>query len=227
MTSAENKRRLSAAEIADGLPDDFRHMPGQVMARYRVSDFAAAQALAATIGERAEDAGHHPDLLVGWGYLEVRLSSHDVGGITVRDLGLARQVSTAARDAGAHPEPGALQSVEWGLDTWASAEVLPFWRAILGYGEASGDVAEQDELTDPHERGGPTVWFQPTGQHGTPHQRFHPDIWVPVDEAKRRLGAALAAGGRLVSDAEAPSFWVLADPQDNRVCICTVQDRPT
>ena len=40
-----------------------------------------------------------------------------------------------------------------------------------------------------------------------------------------RIDAALAAGGTLVSDAEAPSFWVLADPQGNRACLCTWQDR--
>jgi len=226
MTTEEDRKRLTAQEIASSLPADFRHLPGQVMARYRLADFAAAQALAAVIGERAEEAGHHPDLLVGWGYVEVRVSSHDVGGITSRDVRLARQISAAAQAADAHPEPAALQIVDWGLDTWASAEVLPFWRAVLGYGETSGEIGDEDELVDPKGRGGPTVWFQQTSQHGTPHQRFHPDIWVPVDEAEHRLQAALAAGGRLVSDSEAPSFWVLADPQDNRVCICTVQDRP-
>jgi len=227
MTTEADKKRLTAPEIAAGLPDGFRHLPGRLMARYRLADFAAAQALAAAIGEHAEQAGHHPDLLVGWGYVEVRLSSHDVGGITARDLRLAGQISAAARDADAHPEPASLQIVDWGLDTWASAEVLPFWRAILGYGETTGDLIDEDELVDPKGRGGPTVWFQQTGQHGTPHQRFHPDVWVPVDEAERRLEAALAAGGRLVSDSEAPSFWVLADPQGNRACICTVQDRPS
>jgi pterin-4a-carbinolamine dehydratase len=40
-----------------------------------------------------------------------------------------------------------------------------------------------------------------------------------------RIDAALAAGGTLVSYAEAPSFWVLAGPQGNRACLCTWQDR--
>jgi 4a-hydroxytetrahydrobiopterin dehydratase len=219
--TADDKHKLSTEEIAAGMPSDFRHMPGQLMARYRVADFAAAQELADQIGRLAEEAGHHPDLLLGWGYLEVRLSSHDVGGITRRDLRLARQVSAAAGEAGAHPEPAALQVVDWGLDTWSDAAVLPFWRAILGY----GDAHHEGELVDPSGRGGPTVWFQDTDEHDTPRQRFHPDIWVPVDEAQPRIEAALAAGGTLVSDDRAPRFWVLADPQGNRVCICTVQQR--
>lgn len=218
---AEDKQRLDGEEIAAGLPDDFRHLPGQVIARYRVADFAAAQELAGAIGRLAEEADHHPDLLVGWGYVEVRLSSHDVGGVTRRDLRLARAVSAAAGEVGAHPEPRALLLVEWGLDTWAQAEVLPFWRAILGY----GDAHREGEINDPAGRGGPTVWFQDTEEHETPRQRFHPDIWVPVDEARARIGAALAAGGRLVSDERAPRFWVLADPQGNQACICTVEGR--
>jgi 4a-hydroxytetrahydrobiopterin dehydratase len=220
--SANDKQRLGVGEIADGLPQDFRHLPGHVMARYRVRDFASAQALAATVGGLAEAANHHPDLLVGWGYLEVRLSSHDVGGVTARDLRLAHQISAAALEADAHAEPGLLQIVDWGLDSWARAEVLPFWRALLGY---AGPTDDADELVDPDERGGPTMWFQETDRHDPPRQRFHPDVWVPADQARTRIDAALAAGGTLVSDAEAPSFWVLADPQGNRACVCTVLER--
>ena len=55
--------------------------------------------------------------------------------------------------------------------------------------------------------------------------RIHFDIVVPHDEAQRRLEASLAAGGTLVSDAEAPSFWILADREGNEICICTWQAR--
>ncbi|HVX53129.1 VOC family protein [Nocardioides sp.] len=219
-TAGQDREKLSVVEIGDGLPEDFRHLANHVAARYRTRDFVSAQALAAAIGEAAEEDNHHPDLLVGWGYVEARLASHDVGGVTRRDLRLAHRISALARDAGAHPEPGALQQVEWGLDTWADAEVLPFWRAILGYDES----VREHEAVDSTGRG-PTVWFQDTDEHETPRQRWHPDIWVPVDQAETRIAAALAAGGSLVDDSEAPSFWVLADPQGNRACICTVQDR--
>ena len=55
--------------------------------------------------------------------------------------------------------------------------------------------------------------------------RVHIDISVPHDQAQARLEAALAAGGRLLSDAEAPAFWVLADPEGNEACITTWQAR--
>ena len=45
------------------------------------------------------------------------------------------------------------------------------------------------------------------------------------DDAVARVEAALAAGGRLVSDDHARAFWVLADSEGNEVCVCTWQDR--
>jgi 4a-hydroxytetrahydrobiopterin dehydratase len=55
--------------------------------------------------------------------------------------------------------------------------------------------------------------------------RIHFDISVPHDEAPRRIEATLTAGGKLLSDAEAPAFWVLADPEGNEACITTWQGR--
>jgi 4a-hydroxytetrahydrobiopterin dehydratase len=46
----------------------------------------------------------------------------------------------------------------------------------------------------------------------------------PAD-ALHRAEAALAAGGRLLSDQRAPAFWVLADPEGNEVCVTTWQGR--
>ena len=55
--------------------------------------------------------------------------------------------------------------------------------------------------------------------------RIHFDLSVPHDEADRRVSAALAAGGVLVSDAHSPAFRVLADAEGNEVCVCTWQGR--
>jgi 4a-hydroxytetrahydrobiopterin dehydratase len=55
--------------------------------------------------------------------------------------------------------------------------------------------------------------------------RIHVDVIVPHDVADTRIAAAVAAGGRVISDARARAFWVLADPEGNEACICTWEDR--
>ena len=44
---------------------------------------------------------------------------------------------------------------------------------------------------------------------------------MPPEVAGERIAAGVAAGGRLVSDAEAPAFVVLADADGNKMCVCT------
>jgi len=71
----------------------------------------------------------------------------------------------------------------------------------------------------------PSLWFQGTDSEEPDRQRFHLDIVVPHDVAQERVAQAVAAGGRLVTDEFAPSFYVLADAEGNQVCVCTWQDR--
>ena len=49
----------------------------------------------------------------------------------------------------------------------------------------------------------------------TRRNRFHIDIYVPYDQVQVRIDAAFAAGARIVSDAHAPDWWTLADPEGN------------
>ena len=55
--------------------------------------------------------------------------------------------------------------------------------------------------------------------------RVHFDVWVAPELAEARIAAALAAGGRLVTDEFAPSWWVLADAEGNEVCVATALGR--
>jgi len=55
--------------------------------------------------------------------------------------------------------------------------------------------------------------------------RFHIDVSVAHDTAEQRVADALAAGGTLVTDDHARSWWVLADADGNEACVCTWQDR--
>ena len=56
-------------------------------------------------------------------------------------------------------------------------------------------------------------------------RQIHLDVWVPHDQAKARVAAAIAASGRLVTDAHAPSWWVLADAEGNEACVATRMGR--
>lgn len=55
----------------------------------------------------------------------------------------------------------------------------------------------------------------------TTRNRLHVDVSVPHDQAEARVAAALAAGGRLVTDQNAPTWWVLADAEGNEACVAT------
>ena len=79
------------------------------------------------------------------------------------------------------------------------------------------------ELVDP-DGSLPTLWFQPTAPHDEPRHasRRRPGA---SEVAPGQVEAALAAGGRLVSDERAPTFWVLADAEGNRACVTTWQGR--
>lgn len=65
---------------------------------FDLRSFKAALAFVNTVGELAERADHHPDILVEYSKVTLRLTSHDAGGVTQRDLRLARQVDAAFGD---------------------------------------------------------------------------------------------------------------------------------
>lgn len=183
-------------------------------------DFATGLKAVTAIGAAAEETDHHPDLNLRFTHLDVRLTSHDEGGVTQRDVSLARTITAVAAELGCSVSTAGLSRIEFGLDSPDSATIVAFWRAALGL--TSGD-GPGDEAVD-SSGALPTLWFQPSGVE-EPRQRWHPDVWVDPSEVQPRIDAALAAGGTLVDRSEAPAFWVLADPEGNRVCLCTWQDR--
>ncbi|QIX26122.1 4a-hydroxytetrahydrobiopterin dehydratase [Nocardioides sp. JQ2195] len=69
-------------------------------------DFATGLALVNEVGAAAEDANHHPDIDLRYGEVTIRLSSHDVGGVSERDVALARRISELAAGAGVKTTAG-------------------------------------------------------------------------------------------------------------------------
>jgi len=152
----------------------------------------------------------------------LRLQS-DFGGVTGRDVRLAHEVSGALAARGMPARPGAVQALEIAIDALDIPAVRPFWKAITGYvDEAGSELVEA--LVDPA-GSGPAIWFQQMDAPRPQRNHIHLDIDVPAEAASARIDAAIAAGGRLLSDDAAPAFWVLADPEGNEACICTWQGR--
>ncbi len=216
----DTRQTLTGPEIRAAGLADWRQLLQALHTRFATGSFVAGLELANAIGAAAEAANHHPDLDLRYPHLDVKLTSHDVGGVTQRDIDLAREISRIAAEQGVAARPGAVSVVELGLDTADRSAIIPFWRALL----ALPGPLSSDEIVDPSGRL-PAIWFQSTEPHEVPRQRFHLDVIVPHDVAGERIAAALAAGGTLVSDTRAPAFWVLADAEGNQACVCTWQDR--
>ncbi len=178
---------------------------------FRTDSFADGVALVDAIGALAAAASHDPDIDLRPEGVTVRLFSHDAGGLSSRDVELARQISGAARKLGLVADPTAVQHVQVAIDALVTADVLPFWRAVLGYQEA-GDADALDPL-----RRGPSFWFQRMDAPRPERNRIHIDVYLPHDQVEARIAAALAAGGHIVSDDHAPGWWTLADSEGNEV----------
>ncbi|HHU66815.1 4a-hydroxytetrahydrobiopterin dehydratase [Corynebacterium sp.] len=93
----DTKKILSAAEIADADLTGWKNRGGHIEASFDTGDFATGLRLVNLIGASAEEADHHPDITLTYGQVDVALSSHDVGGLTVRDVRLARVINDHAR----------------------------------------------------------------------------------------------------------------------------------
>jgi 4a-hydroxytetrahydrobiopterin dehydratase len=217
MANTELLTRREVSE-AEGL-DDWRVLLLTLQTSFRTGSMATGLELAARIGAAADEANHHPDLTVTYPRLHVLLTTHDAGGLTDRDVELARTISAIADKMGIDAEPAVVTQLEIAIDALDIDRVRPFWEAVLGY-RTDGD----DASADPYARN-PLFWFQQMDEPRPQRNRIHIDVTVPHDVAEERIAAALAAGGTVVSDDRAPAFWVLADPGGNEACICTWQSR--
>lgn len=97
---SDPKQKLSAAQVEAAQLRDWTQDEETIVATFRTGDFAAGLELTNRIGAAAEDADHHPDILLTYPQVQVRLWSHDVGGITSRDVRMARTISQLAAEHG-------------------------------------------------------------------------------------------------------------------------------
>jgi 4a-hydroxytetrahydrobiopterin dehydratase len=90
--------RLSDDELRAALAASPWIREGDAISReFERGDFAGAIAFAVHVGELAEAANHHPDILIhGYNRVRLTLSTHSEGGLTQADVDLARQIDDAA-----------------------------------------------------------------------------------------------------------------------------------
>lgn len=88
------EKNLTEAEISEQL----QHLPhwvyenGWLRRKYKTSGWKATMMVVNTIGHLAEAAWHHPDLAVSYAFVIVKLQTHSAGGITYKDIELAKQL---------------------------------------------------------------------------------------------------------------------------------------
>jgi 4a-hydroxytetrahydrobiopterin dehydratase len=190
---------------------DWRKLAQAWHARFGTKSLAEGARFVQAVGEACSAADVVPELRLGATFVDV----------ASRDTAVAERISAIAVEYGLPADPSAVAQLEVGLDTWDLAAIGPFWAAVL---TGSTDSFSGNDIFDPTRRVA-NLWFQGTTPHETPRQRFHLDLWLPSEVVPSRIAAAIAAGGKVVYDEEAPAFTVLADPQGNKVCLCTAEGR--
>jgi 4a-hydroxytetrahydrobiopterin dehydratase len=102
---AQDEPTLTATEVAERLAA----LPGwtgdasQIEATYVMATFPVAVDLVGRVAESAEAANHHPDIDIRWRRVTFRLTTHDSGGVTAKDLGMAERIQSHARGLGWEP----------------------------------------------------------------------------------------------------------------------------
>jgi len=211
--------RLTNPQILEAGLRDWRTLLNGLHARFATGDFETGAEFVAAIAVAADDAGHHPDVTLTYPEVRILLTSHDEGGVTGRDVDLAREISRLAEVRGLVADLGLTQVVELALDTPDLGGIADFWSVVL---TGSPGNVHDDTLVDP--RGvAPLFWFQHCEPHEPPHQRFHLDVTLPPEQIGPRTEGALAAGGRIAW--ETSTFRVLEDRQGNRACLCWSEGR--
>ena len=223
---------LKGEEIAAAELTDWRKLGQGLHARYLVDDFSAGARFIAAVGETGDELGHHPSAAIGTGCVDLKLVSadaiyreddgteHVVEWVTRQDVDLARRISEIAADHGLRADPSSVSVIELGLDTSRSATIAPVWAALLtGHADSQGHGSPSDEIRDATGRV-PNLWFGDADDHEAPGQRFHIEVYVAPEVVEQRIAAAVAAGGTVVDDSDAPSLTVIADQDGNTGVLC-------
>jgi 4a-hydroxytetrahydrobiopterin dehydratase len=85
------RRKLDDSEITSRIADGngWTLKDGKLFKRFEFESYKSGLVFAVAIGQHADRVDHHPDLFIGYQYVEIGLNTHDVGGISTYDFMLA------------------------------------------------------------------------------------------------------------------------------------------
>ncbi len=88
------RKKLSPDEILYNLAEieDWKAENDILSRRFEFKNFAESLDFINKVGAIAEKHDHHPDIIFGWGYAEINLTTHDLSGITAFDFAIAREI---------------------------------------------------------------------------------------------------------------------------------------
>ena len=214
-----SESRTTARMFHDaGGVEDWRVLFWGACAHYRTGSFAEAAKFVAAIAEVAEATGQFPDIDLRPEGVTVRTFTGDFGALSKRDIEFARRVSAVAHQLGLEPDPSQLLAVGIAIAQDSGADVRPFFAAAFGY-----DHLDATDAVDPSRRN-PHLMFHPLDPPKSGRGRFHIDVSVPADQAEARVAAAVAAGGRIADDTNAPQWWTLASTENHGADIAAWPD---
>ena len=177
--------------------EDWRVLGDGANAYFRTGSLAKGARLVQAISELPGVDELQPDIDVRHDGVTVRMVAfiEGYGGMLKPHVELARKISAAARGLGFSADPTAVQNVLVIPGATSRSEVMPFWF---------------EQMEKPRPDGGGAI---------------HLAVWVPFAQAEARIAAALAAGGRMVRDEFAPSWWTPDDAAGNEADIATTKGR--
>src|SRR5262249_43126457 len=118
----------------DDLPGFLPAASGNLEVALRAPSFADAVRLISLVADEAEEMNHHPDVDLRWRTVTFTLSTHSAGGVTEKDIELARRILAAAGAVSATavtPD----DRVEIAIDCVDADAIRAFWRGRPGYRE--------------------------------------------------------------------------------------------
>ena len=213
---------ISLKDFREGAPG-WRVFTDGGCTSFRTGSHVEGARLAAAIAELSFGEDQHVDVDLRRDQVTVRLITRtpEFFALTPDDVETARQITARAAELGLEADPSDVQQVQVAIDALVIPDVMPFWRAVLGYEFRDADM---EDVWDPRGRGAP-FWFQQMDASRPQRNRFHVDVFVATNDVARvRVEAALAAGGHMVAD-RGPVWWTLADSEGNEADVTSLEGR--